>query len=99
MSFDDQRPVSCATLLAIDGADATPFEGVTECQGWDAVRLDGGAVWSEVAKPNRQEDAVFHARVGDRRYDLGPGTAGSLTWCAVRRTSSATRRPTPTPRA
>jgi hypothetical protein len=81
MSFDDQRPTSCATLLAIDGADATPFEGVTECRGWDAARLDDGAVWSEVPKPNRQEDAVFHARVGDTSYDLGPGTTGSLVWC------------------
>jgi hypothetical protein len=81
MSFDDRRPASCATLLAIDGADATPFEGVTECRGWDAARLDDGAVWSEVPKPNRQEDADFHARVGDTTYDLGPGTTGSLVWC------------------
>ena len=81
MSFDDQRPASCATLLAIDGGDATPFDGVTECRGWDAARLDDGAVWSEVPKPNRQEDAVFHARVGDTSYDLGPGTTGSLVWC------------------
>ncbi len=82
MSFDDQRPVSCATLLAIDGRDATPFDGVTDCQGWDAARIDGGTVWSEVPKPNRQEAAVFHARVGDESYDLGPGTTGTLTWCA-----------------
>ena len=82
MSFDDQRPVSCGTLLAIDGADATPFEGVTDCQGWDAARLDDGAVWSEVPKPNRQEHAVFHASVGDATYDLGAGTTGSLVWCA-----------------
>ncbi len=81
MSFDDQRPASCATLVAIDGADVTPFEGVTECRGWDAARLDDGAVWSEVPKPNRQEDAVFHARLGDTTYDLGPGTTGSLVWC------------------
>jgi hypothetical protein len=81
MSFDDQRPASCATLLAIEGADATPLDGVTECRGWDAARLDDGAVWSEVPKPNRQEDAVFHARVGDTTYDLGPGTTGSLVWC------------------
>ena len=84
MSFDDQRPVSCATLLAIDGADATPFEGVTDCQGWDALRLGDGTVWSEVPKPKRQDDAVFHARSADRRYDLGPGTTGTLTCCARR---------------
>ncbi len=82
MSFDDQRPVSCATLLAIDGADAAPFEGVTECQGWDAMRLGDGQVWSEVPTPKRQENADFHARLGDATYDLGPGTTGSLVWCA-----------------
>ncbi len=82
MSFDDQRPVSCATLLAIDGADATPFEGVTDCQGWDAMRLGDGTVWSEVPKPQRQDDAVFHALLGGRTYDLGPGTTGTLTYCA-----------------
>jgi len=82
MSFDDQRPTSCATLLAIDGADATPFEGVTDCKGWDAARFDGGMIWSEVPKPNRQDSAVFHARIGETSYDLGPGTTGSLVWCA-----------------
>ncbi len=82
MSFDDQRPVSCTTLLAIDGGDATPFEGVTDCEGWDAARLGDGEVWSEVPKPNRQEDAVFHARLGGTTYDLGPGTTGTLTYCA-----------------
>jgi len=95
MSFDDQRPASCATLLAIDGADAVPFEGVAECRGWDAARLDDGAVWSEVPKPNRQEDAVFHARVGDASYDLGPGTTGSLVWCGG--AAYFVRDPQPTP--
>jgi hypothetical protein len=82
MSFDDQRPVSCATLLAIDGQDAAPFDGVTDCQGWDALRLDDGAVWSEVPKPSRQDQAVFYASIGDEKRALGPGTTGTLTWCA-----------------
>ena len=79
MSFDDQRPTSCATLLAIDGTEATPFEDVTDCQGWDAALLDDGAIWSEVPKPNRQEAAVFRARLGDEtlrprpRPDREPG--------------------------
>jgi hypothetical protein len=82
MGFDDHRPVSCATLLAVDGSTATPFEGVTDCTGWDAALLpDGGTVWSEVPKPGHQEAAEFHARVGDTTYDLGPGTTGSLVWC------------------
>ncbi len=82
MSFDDQRPVSCATLLGIDGSDATPFDGVTDCQGWDTVRLGDGAVWSEVPEPNRQDDAVFRARIGGQLLDLGAGTTGSLVYCA-----------------
>lgn len=81
MSFDNARPVSCATLLSIEGDQATPFDGVTDCQGWDAALLDGGAIWSEVPKPHRQEQAEFHARVGDQPLDLGPGTTGSLVWC------------------
>ncbi len=70
MSFDDQRPVSCATLMAIDGADATPFEGVTDCQGWDAMRLGDGTVWSEVPKPQ----ATGRRRLPrpPRRTDLRP---------------------------
>ncbi len=84
MSFDDQRPVSCATLLAIDGADATPFEGVTDCQGWDAMRLGDGTVWSEVTDPKRPDDAHFLALLGGQALDLGPGTTGTLTYCGER---------------
>ena len=82
MSFDDRRPVSCATLLAIDGGDATPFEGVTDCQGWDAMRLGGGTVWSEVPDPKRQGDGVFHGLLDGQALDLGKGTTGTLTYCA-----------------
>jgi hypothetical protein len=81
MSFDDTRPVSCATLLAIEGDAPTPIDGVTECSGWDAALLEGGAIWSEVPQPNRSEKAVFHASVDGTAYDLGPGTTGSLVWC------------------
>ena len=81
MSFDDTRPVSCATLLAIAGDTPTPIEGVTECRGWDVALLDGGAIWSEVPQPNRSEKAVFKASVDGTTYDLGPGTTGSLVWC------------------
>ena len=82
MSFDDQRPVSCATLLAIDGSDATPFEGVTDCAGWDAVRLGNGTVWSEVPDPKRSEEAEIHGRLDGQVLDLGPATTGTLTYCA-----------------
>jgi hypothetical protein len=82
MSFDDRRPVSCATLLAIDGAAATPFEGVTDCQGWDAMRLGDGTVWSEVPDPKHPDDAHFLGLVAGQALDLGPGTTGTLTYCA-----------------
>ena len=81
MSFDDARPVSCATLLAVAGDTPSPVEGVAECSGWDVALLDGGAIWSEVPQPNRSEKAVFHASVDGTTYDLGPGTTGSLAWC------------------
>jgi hypothetical protein len=82
MSFDDQRPASCATLLAIDGDVATPVDGVADCQGWDVVRLGDGAVWSEVPDPKRQEDATIRGRLDGQVLDLGPATTGTLTYCA-----------------
>jgi hypothetical protein len=82
MSFDDRRPVSCATLLAIDGSTATPFEGVTDCQGWDAMRLGDGEVWSEVPDPKRNEEAEIHGRLDGQVLDLGAATTGTLTYCA-----------------
>ena len=33
-------------------------------------------------RANRIEEARFHARAEDSWFDLGPGTSGSLTWCA-----------------
>ena len=82
MSFDDARPASCATLLAVEGEASTSFLDVTECRGWDAARLgDTDQIWSEVPRPNRQEHAVFRARIGGQVLDLGPGTTGSLVWC------------------
>lgn len=81
MTFDDSRP-SCRTVAAVIGTEVEPFSGVTECKGWDGVLTEDGAVWSVVPKDNRVEAAHFYARSGNGYYDLGPGTSGTLTWCA-----------------
>lgn len=80
MSFDAGR-VSCRTLMAVDGTDATPFEGVEECKAWDGLRTEDGQVWSEIPNERRIEEARFYATAGGEESDLGPGTAGSLVWC------------------
>lgn len=81
LTFDDRRP-SCRTLVEVSGAEVTPLPGVPECTGWDAALLPDGAAWSIAAKAQRIEEATFFARAGDQRFALGPGTSGSLTWCA-----------------
>lgn len=81
LTFDDHRP-SCRTLVEVSGVEVTPLPGVPECTGWDAALEADGAVWSVVAKANRIEEARFFARAGDDWLALGPGTSGSLTWCA-----------------
>ncbi|MCW2772922.1 MAG: hypothetical protein JWN91_1248 [Nocardioides sp.] len=79
-SFDDSAP-ACRTLVSVSGDQATPFEGVPDCSGWDGQVTDDGAVWSVIPKENQVENAHLYARVGDGYYDLGPGTSGTLTWC------------------
>ena len=61
----------------------TPFAGVPACKGWDGLVTADGAVWSVIPRENRIESAHFYARSGDGWFDLGPGNAGSLVWCAV----------------
>ena len=80
LTFDAQRP-SCRTVGEVDGDGLAPFEGVSDCLGWDAALVDDGAVWSVVPKAQRIEEAHFYARSADGWFDLGPGTSGSLTWC------------------
>ncbi|QIX25340.1 hypothetical protein ncot_01110 [Nocardioides sp. JQ2195] len=81
MAFDDKRPVSCRTLVDVDGAEVTPIEGVDECKGWEAVATADGHVWSVVRKQNQVEVGDFHASSGGTTYDLGEGATNSLTWC------------------
>jgi hypothetical protein len=81
LSFDAGRP-SCRTLMAITDTGATPFEGVEECSAWDGLLTADGQVWSVIPDERRIEQAHFHATAGGEQTDLGPGVAGSLTWCA-----------------
>ncbi|MDR7253358.1 hypothetical protein J2X46_002343 [Nocardioides sp. BE266] len=81
MTFDDAKPVSCRTVnLFVNGAPE-PIDGPAECLGWDVAAAADGAVWSEVPKPRRQEEAHFHASAYGAYFDLGPGLTGSLVPC------------------
>jgi hypothetical protein len=81
MTFDDQQP-SCRTVGHVTGDEVVPFEGVEKCLGWEGVLVEDGAVWSVVPKQNRIEEAHYYARSGNEYFDLGPGTSGTLAWCA-----------------
>ncbi|MFC7495257.1 MULTISPECIES: hypothetical protein [unclassified Nocardioides] len=81
LTFDDSRP-SCRTVVTVDDGELTPFPGVADCKGWEGVALDGGAIWSEIPREQRIEEARFQAGVGDEYVDLGSGVAGSLVECA-----------------
>lgn len=81
MSFDDKRPVSCRTLVSVEGSSTEPLEGVPECKGWEAVAVEGGHVWSMLPKENQIERGIFHATVDGETHDLGAGTASTLTSC------------------
>ena len=81
MTFDDTRPISCRTLVDVDGSETTPVRGAPECTGWETLRTDNGAVWSELPNEKRVERGVFYATFDDAVEKLGPGTTGTLTWC------------------
>lgn len=82
MIFDDARPVACRTLNRLDGSGLPqPIEGPTECIGWDVAATADGALWSEVPKSRRQEEARFRASSGGTYFDLGAGTTGSAVPC------------------
>jgi hypothetical protein len=81
MTFDDHQP-SCRTVVRVANDDVVPFEGVEDCLGWEGVLTADGAVWSVVPKATQIEAAHYYARDGDEYFDLGPGTSGTLAWCA-----------------
>lgn len=82
MTFDDARPVACRTVNLLDGSGVPqPVDGPQDCAGWDVAATADGAVWSEVPKPRRQEEAHFYASADGTYFDLGPGTTGSAVPC------------------
>lgn len=80
LTFDDSQP-SCRTVVTVADGDVTPFDGVTDCKGWEGIVTDDGPVWSVIPREQQIESAHFYARSGDDEVDLGPGTAGSLVGC------------------
>jgi hypothetical protein len=82
MTFDDARPVACRTANLLDGSGVPqPIEGPQDCTAWDVAATADGALWSDVPKPRRQEEAHFHASADGTYFDLGPGTTGTATPC------------------
>lgn len=81
MTFDDTRPVSCRTLVRVDGTRTTTVPGVPDCTGWDVLLTGTGAVWSTLPHEKRVERGDFFATVDGSVTSLGPGTTGTLTWC------------------
>ena len=82
MTFDDARPAACRTVNLLDGSGLPqPVEGPTACLAWDVAATADGAVWSEVPKPRRQEEAVFRVSADGTFFDLGPGTTGTALPC------------------
>lgn len=80
MTFDDSRP-ACRTVNLLEAGVPQPLDGPTECVAWDVAATADGAVWSEVPKPRRQEEAVFRAFADGTFFDLGPGTTGTALPC------------------
>ena len=82
MTFDDARPVACRTANLLDGSGVPqPLEGPEDCTAWDVAATADGAVWSEVPRPRRQEEAHFRASADGTYFDLGPGTTGTVVPC------------------
>jgi hypothetical protein len=80
LTFDDSDP-ACRTVVSVSGGAITPFEGAAECKAFEGAVTEDGAVWSVLPDEQRVEESHLYARVGDGYFDLGPGSAGSLTWC------------------
>jgi hypothetical protein len=82
MTFDDATPVACRTVNLLDASGVPqPIEGPQDCTAWDVAATADGALWSEVPKPRRQEEARFLASADGTYFDLGPGSTGSAVPC------------------
>lgn len=85
LTFDDTRPVACRTAVRLDGTDVTALPGVERCKAFESLALPDGAVWSVIPRERNIETSHVYARSGAGEaaswLDLGPATAGTLTWC------------------
>ena len=82
MTFRDARPVDCRTVNLLDDSGLPqPVTGPRDCVAWDVAATADGALWSEVRRSRRQEEAVFRASAGSTFFDFGPGATGSAVPC------------------
>jgi hypothetical protein len=85
LTFDDSRPVACRSAVRLAGTDVSPLPGVEDCKAFESLALAGGAIWSVIPHERNVEAAHVFARTraggGESWLDLGPATAGTLTWC------------------
>jgi hypothetical protein len=81
LTFDDSRPAACQTAARLDGTSVAPLPGVDRCKAFESLALRDGAVWSVIPKERNIEASHVYARSGGSWLDLGPATAGTLTWC------------------
>jgi hypothetical protein len=81
LTFDDRRPVACRTAVRLAGTKVSPTPGVAPCKAWESLALPDGSVWSVIPNEHKIEQAHVYAHTGAGWLDLGPATAGTLTWC------------------
>jgi hypothetical protein len=81
LTFDGGRPVACRTPVRLTNTGASPIPGVAPCKAWESLALDDGAVWSVIPNEHKIDESHVFAHTGASWLDLGPATAGTLTWC------------------
>ncbi len=81
LTFDGGRPVACRTAVRLTGTTVTPAPGVTPCKAWESLALTDGAVWSVIPNEHKIDESHVYAHSAGSWLDLGPATAGTLTWC------------------
>ena len=84
LTFDDSRPVACRTAVRLTRTEVAPLPGVEDCKAFEALALEDGAIWSVIPNERNVEDSHVYAHTGtgggESWLDLGPATAGTLTW-------------------
>ena len=82
LTFDDSRPVACRTAVRLTAPASAPPPGVEDCKAFESWPFADGAIWSVIPKEHDVEASHVYARTAaDGGCDLGPATAGTLTWC------------------